>query len=554
MRLELQKKKLIIAGVISLLIILPIVFIKITVYPAPKLPEVHAQNPERETINATTFRYKNNWLRKNESGNWESYIEGTPYERGIALGILHKELIQSQEDAFVGEIEKMLPSRIMRTIMQLGIGWFNRNLDEDIPEEYLQEIYMASQSFSDKYSYVGPKYNRVLNYHAAHDIGHMVQNMNLVACTAVVQWDFEQEEAQMVLGRNFDFYFGDEFAKEKIVLFVNPSEGFDFVSVTWGGFSGVVSGMNEKGLTVTLNALPSELPTKSSTPVSIIARDVIQYASTIEEAYAIISKYDVFVSESFTIASAIDKKAAVIEKTPEKTAIFYPEGNELIVANHFQSDFYKDSEINLDHIRDSESMPRFDRMKQLTEEDTIISVENTLRYIRDQKGVNNQDLGTGNPMVINQLLAHHSVIFEPLKGIAYISAAPFQENVFNAYDVNSIKNLGTFDPKNSPEIDSLRLAQASFYNSHGFSNYSEYKLLRAEFKENPKQKIDENGFPEKWITTNPEYYEPYLLLADFYFEQDDFAKAKKYYQQAQSKAIPYLGISTHISENLGKIK
>tara|TARA_R110002072_G_scaffold105301_1_gene230237 strand:- start:213246 stop:214898 length:1653 start_codon:yes stop_codon:yes gene_type:complete len=550
----LQKKKLIIAGVISLLIILPIVFIKITVYTAPNLPGLQAQNLERETINSTTFRFKNNWLRKNESGNWESYIEGTPYERGIALGILHKELIQSQEDAFVGEIEKMLPSRFMRTIMQLGIGWFNRNLDEDIPEEYLQEIYMASQSFSDKYSYVGPKYNRVLNYHAAHDIGHMVQNMNLVACTAVVQWDFEQEEAQMVLGRNFDFYFGDEFAKDKIVLFVNPSEGYDFVSVTWGGFSGVVSGMNEKGLTVTLNALPSELPTKSSTPVSIIARDVIQYASTIEEAFAIISKYDVFVSESFTIASALDKKAAVIEKTPEKTSIYYPEGNELIVANHFQSDFYKDSELNLDHIRDSESMPRFDRMKELTGEDTAISVENTLRYIRDQKGVSNKDLGTGNPMAINQLLAHHSVIFEPLKGIAYISAAPFQENIFNAYDVNSIKTMGTFDPINSPEIDSIRLAQDSFYASQGFSNYTVYKLLKVEFKENAEQKVAENGFIEKWIETNPEYYEPYLLLADFYFEQDDFTTAKKYYQQAQSKAIPYLGISTHISENMAKIK
>ncbi|WP_339756399.1 C45 family peptidase [Algoriphagus aquimarinus] len=549
-----QKKKLIIAGVISLLIILPIVFIKITVYTAPNLPGLQAQNLERETINSTTFRFKNNWLRKNESGNWESYIEGTPYERGIALGILHKELIQSQEDAFVGEIEKMLPSRFMRTIMQLGIGWFNRNLDEDIPEEYLQEIYMASQSFSDKYSYVGPKYNRVLNYHAAHDIGHMVQNMNLVACTAVVQWDFEQEEAQMVLGRNFDFYFGDEFAKDKIVLFVNPSEGYDFVSVTWGGFSGVVSGMNEKGLTVTLNALPSELPTKSSTPVSIIARDVIQYASTIEEAFAIISKYDVFVSESFTIASALDKKAAVIEKTPEKTSIYYPEGNELIVANHFQSDFYKDSELNLDHIRDSESMPRFDRMKELTGEDTAISVENTLRYIRDQKGVSNKDLGTGNPMAINQLLAHHSVIFEPLKGIAYISAAPFQENIFNAYDVNSIKTMGTFDPINSPEIDSIRLAQDSFYASQGFSNYTVYKLLKVEFKENAEQKVAENGFIEKWIETNPEYYEPYLLLADFYFEQDDFTTAKKYYQQAQSKAIPYLGISTHISENMAKIK
>ena len=495
-----RKKKLIIFGALSLLIILPLLFIKITVYPAPNLPEIRTQHAQRETIDPTTFRYKNNWLRKNKSGNWESYIEGTPYERGIALGVLQKELIQSQEKAFVGEIENLISSRFLRTMMQLGIAWFNRNLDECIPEEYLQEIYAVSQSFSDEYSYVGPKYNRVLNYHAAHDIGHMAQNMNLVACTAIAQWEVRKETSEMVVGRNFDFYFGDEFAKDKIVQFVNPSEGYDFISVTWGGFSGVVSGMNEMGLTVTLNALPSELPTKSSTPVSIIAREVIQYAATIEEAYEIISKYEVFVSESFTIASALDKKAAVIEKTPEKTEIYFPQENQLIGANH------------------------------------------------------KQDLGIGNPMAINQLLAHHSVLFEPLKGLMYVSAAPFQENVFNAYDVNSIRKMGSFDPVNSPEIDSLRLAQDSFYTNKGFSNYIEYKLLKVEFKENPNQKADENGFIEKWIATNPEYYEPYLLLADFYFEQDDFASAKTYYQKAQSKAIPYRGISTHIIENLTKIK
>ena len=549
-----QKKKLIVFGALSLLIILPLLFIKITVYPAPNLPEIQPQHAQREAIDATTFRYKNNWLRKNKSGNWESYIEGTPYERGIALGTLHKELIQSQEKAFVGEIENLIPSRFLRTMMQLGIAWFNRNLDESIPEEYLQEIYAVSQNFSEDYSYVGPKYNRVLNYHAAHDIGHMAQNMNLVACTTIAQWDVEKENAEMVVGRNFDFYFGDEFAKDKIVLFVNPSEGYDYISVTWGGFSGVVSGMNQTGLTVTLNALPSELPTKSSTPVSIIAREVIQYAATIEEAYEIISKHDVFVSESFTIASAMDNKAAVIEKTPEKTAIYFPRENQLIVANHFQSEEFKNTPLNLDHIRDSESMPRFDRMKQLADGDTSISVDNTLRYLRDQKGVDKQDLGIGNPMAINQLLAHHSVLFEPLKAIMYVSAAPFQENIFNAYNVNSIKNMGSFDPVNSPEIDSLRLTQDPFYASQGFSNYTEYKLLKAEFKEIPNQKVAENGFIEKWIATNPLYYEPYLLLADFYFEQDDFANAKTYYQQAQSKAIPYRGISTHISEKLTKIK
>ncbi len=549
-----QKKKLILFGALSLLVILPLVFVKLTVYPAPEVPDLQLQDLKRQVIDSTTFRYKNNWLRKNKSGNWESYIEGTPYERGIALGILHKELIQSQETAFVREIEQLLPARILRTVMQLGIGWFNRNLDKSIPEEYLQEIYAVSQSFSDEYSYIGPKYNRVLNYHAAHDIGHMAQNMNLVACTAVAQWDFRLEKPEMVLGRNFDFYFGDEFAKDKIVLFVNPSDGYDFVSVTWGGFSGVVSGMNEKGLTVTLNALPSEIPTKSSTPVSIIARDVVQYASTIEEAFAIISKYDVFVSESFTIASAMDQKAAVIEKTPEKTAIYYPEGDQLIVANHFQSEAYRNSQLNLDHLRDSESMPRYERMNQLTAQDSSISVRNTLRYIREQKGVDEVELGMGNPMAINQLLAHHAVIFEPLKGIAYISAAPFQENVFNAYDVNSIKHMAGFELADSPEMDSLRLEQDPFFSSKSFENYQQYKSLKVHFLARSKNESPAQDFVEKWIATNPEYYEPYLLLGDLYFEREDFVDAKRYYTQALSKAIPYLATKTHINENLGKIK
>lgn len=548
-----QKKKLVLFGILSLLLILPLVYIKLTVYPAPKISKT-ISHLQREEIDPTTFRYKNNWLRKNKSGNWESYIEGTPSERGIAMGLLHKELIQSQETAFVGEIEKLLPSKVLRTLMQLGIGWFNRNLNEDIPEEYLQEIYAVSQSFSDEYSYVGPKFNRILNYHAAHDIGHMVQNMNLMACTAVVQWDFEQEEPDMVLGRNFDFYFGDEFAKDKIVLFVNPSEGYDFVSVTWGGFSGVVSGMNEKGLSVTLNSLPSEIPTKSSTPVSIIARDVVQYASTIEEALAIVSKYEVFVSESFTIASALDQKAAVIEKTPEKTAIYYPEGDQLIVANHFQSESLKNSTLNMDHILDSESMPRFERMSQLTSQDTSISVANTLRYIRERNGVDGKELGTGNPMAINQLLAHHSVIFEPVKGLAYISAAPFQENVFHAYAINSIKNMGTLDPLLSPEIDSLQLKQDPFFTSNGFVDYQKYKLLKADFLAMSQKEVPANEFIENWISTNPEYYEPYFLLGNYYFENKDFAQAKTYYIQALSKAIPYRSIKVQINENLAEIK
>src|SRR6185295_8704023 len=126
------------------------------------------------------------------------------------------------------------------------IGWFNRNLDKNVTGEYKEEIYGVSQSASDNYEYIGSKYQRILNYHAAHDIGHTLQNMALVGCTSFGTWDAKSQDSTMIIGRNFDFYVGDKFAEDKIVAFFRPSKGYAFMSVTWGGFIGVVSGMNEK--------------------------------------------------------------------------------------------------------------------------------------------------------------------------------------------------------------------------------------------------------------------------------------------------------------------
>ncbi len=120
------------------------------------------------------------------------------------------------------------------------------------------------------------------------------------------------------------------------------------MSVTWAGFIGVVSGMNEKGLTVTINAAKSDIPSGSATPVSLVAREILQYAENIGKQWPSREKEKCLFRNPFLIGSAEDGKAVIIEKTPDSIGLYDPGKNEIICANHFQSKELSGSKIQPD--------------------------------------------------------------------------------------------------------------------------------------------------------------------------------------------------------------
>ncbi len=294
-----------------------------------------------------------------------------------------------------------------------------------IPEEYKTEIYGLSQFSSSNFSEIGEPYLRFLYLHGAHDIGHAMQDLMLVGCSAFAVWGDKTVDGELLIGRNFDFYAGDDFAKEKIIAFVKPSEGHKFMSVTWGGMIGVVSGMNDQGLTVTINAGKSEIPLVAKTPISIVTREILQYASTIEEAIEIAKKREVFVSEAIFVGSAKDKKAAIIEVSPDNFGVYEVENtDELICTNHFQSEAYKNDERNLKWIAESHSMYRFERMEELISEENKLDVPDAVAILRNKKGLDEREIGFGNEKALNQLLAHHGIVFKPeeQKGLGFFKS------------------------------------------------------------------------------------------------------------------------------------
>ena len=494
---------------------------------------------ERQKLGDNFYVLDNNWLRKNEQGIWEMYLEGGAFERGVAHGKLAKELVIKQEDNFVAQLREMIPSDTYINFLKYLIKWFNRDIDDYIPEEYKKEIYGVSFSASDDYSFVGTKYERILNYHASHDIGHALQQSNLVpGCTAFSTWGARSKDSSLLVGRNFDFFVGEGFAEDKIICFVKPDSGYKFMYVTWGGFTGVVSGMNEYGLTVTLNAAKSSMPSRAATPISILAREILQYASTIKEAYAIAEKRKTFVSEAIMIGSSKDNKTFIIEKSPSKMGLFETTGNQISCSNHYQGKEFNTKEDE----KERSSLYRYKRLDQLLKRYKALDELSVAKILRDQKGVDDKNIGMGNEKALNQLLAHHSIIFKPKQQLVWVSANPYQLGEYVAYDLTKIFYQYPGMKQNKIIAESNRNIPAdSFLLSKEYQNFLIYKELKKSFKENKNKILPLYGdfYTKKFISSNPEFYYTYYILGDYYkFSIKDFGTAIKYYQIALTKEIP----------------
>ncbi|MEO6669699.1 MAG: C45 family autoproteolytic acyltransferase/hydrolase [Ferruginibacter sp.] len=512
----------------------------------PKPADTSSLQLQRTELSHGFYTIKDNWFRKSKSGLFEMYVSGKPFERGVINGKLSKELVVRQEDYFNEQICKLVPSKTYRNFLKYFIAWFNRKLEKNVTEEYKEEIYGVSESASDQYQYIGSNYQRILNYHAAHDIGHALQNMALVGCTSFGTWDSKSQDSNMIIGRNFDFYVSDKFAQDKIVAFFNPDKGYKFMSVTWGGFIGVVSGMNEKGLTVTINAAKSDVPTGSATPVSLVTREILQYAKNIKEAIAIARSRKMFVSESFLVASAEDNKAVLIEKTPGSLDIYDPHQDYILCTNHFQSAGLDSSKDNIQQLKESASPYRYERMMELLNANGPNTVQKTVDILRDRKGLHGTDIGMGNEKAVNQLIAHHSIVFEPKKLLVWVSTSSWQLGEYVCYDLHKVFSMQGLQKDEEIYDSSLTIRPDSFLLTNDFQKFEQYRNFRQRFLD--KQDINADSI----VATNPNFYNAYVIAGDYSYEKDEYKKALKYYEAALTKVIATKKEEDHIRTQIKK--
>jgi len=515
----------------------------------PPVVDTGAVSLQKVHVEGSLYTIGDNWIRKNKYGLWEMYVSGSPFELGVKNGKLSQQLIVDQEIAFTQQIRQMIPSPGYLKFLRYVTGFINRNLPDHVTEEYKEEIYGVSMAAADSFSWVGTKYSRILNYHAAHDIGHALQNLMLVGCTSFGAWDSKTANGAMLLGRNFDFWVGDKFSENKIVAFYKPEKGNKFAFVTWGGFTGVVSGMNDKGLTVTINAARSDIPwAGAATPVSLVAREILQYATNINEAVAIAHRRKMFVSESFLVGSAADHKAILIEKTPDTLAIYDAGSDHLLCTNHYQSRLFQQQKLNKEQKANSASVYRYERLQELLQQNYPLTPEKVANILRDRRGLHNANIGDGNEKAVNQLIAHHSVIFQPDSLRMWVSTQPWQLGTYVCYDLRKVFALHGLQHDVEIADTALNIAPDPFLQTQEFKNFEIFRKNKLALLQ--KQPVD----TAETVHSNPNFYDAYRIAGDYCKLNKWYTAAINYYTEALQHEVATVTERNAIQKKIAECK
>jgi hypothetical protein len=319
---------------------------------------------------------------------------------------------------------------------------------------------------------------------------------------------------------------------------------------------GAVSGMNKEGLTVTINAGKSKIPLIAKTPISLLTREILQYAKNIEEAIAIAKKRKVFVSESIMVGSAQDNKAVLIEVSPEKMDIFdVPNTNQLICSNHFQSEAYKNDERNKQQIENSHSKYRFQRMQELFTENPKINPEIASEILRNKDGLQNIALGYGNEKALNQLMAHHGVIFKPKEKLVWVSSNPYQLGEFVCYNLDSVFKDKKSNSINSFEEENLNIAKDPFIETEAFKNYKKFRIEDHKMDSYLKNKTEiPLNFIQDYQSLNPDYWVVYYKTGLYFYQKKNFLLAQENFKKASTKEITTVPDKEAIEKYLKKLK
>jgi len=169
-----------------------------------------------------------------------------------------------------------------------------------------------------------------------------------------------------------------------------------------------------------------------------------------------------------------------------------------------------------------------------------ISRANRLMGVFATSGIlDEQRIGMGNEKAINQLLAHHGIVFKPAERKVWVSSNPYQMGEFIHYDLKQV--FADYDEgikQSSVATKELNIPASSFLQTQEYQDYEAFRKLENEVKRalNSDKPLYEDS-ARKLVKLNPNFWEAWYLAGKIYYENKDYKDALIHFKQARKREI-----------------
>jgi hypothetical protein len=198
-------------------------------------------------------------------------------------------------------------------------------------------------------------------------------------------------------------------------------------------------------------------------------------------------------------------------------------------------------------------------MQQLLGEENTFTPEKVAAVLRNRDGINNKQIGLGNEKGVNQLIAHHAIIFKPEDRLVWVSSNPYQLGEFICYDLKKVfaeTNVISNKDLNIEETSKTIPADPFLY-SNEYKNFVLFKQLRSYVDycgTSRHNLVVEPRLIEAFIKSNPESYLTYWTIGNYYRGKKENENALHYYSLALDKEVATEKERREITASLNKIK
>ncbi len=364
--------------------------------------------------------------------------DGDPHTIGAAQGRLLAQSVATSAHQFQTAIEYAVPAGWTHG---MRVEWRHRFIDDGMLDPQKRAIAGVIRGAAGAGTSIA--YADLLRQQASLDVGapapwtaETVLRRLSRGLTVVMP---QPQPGKVWIGRSFSLPGlrdgGDALAAAPVVSFVRPAGRKAWASVGWPSLVGVITGINQDALVVTVQ--PGQAgdvqATRTARPVALLARDVLERAGSLDEAIKLITETPTLGAAAFAIVDGKTGRWAVVERSPTHSAVRRDpvEGG---VGDILQANVFTEDPENDRAARMSPAPARMARVTKLLRTPPL-DLAAALAILRDDRAADEAPLPPGHRGAIDDPTSVQVALIDPSAMVMYVSETGTADGRMRAFDL-----------------------------------------------------------------------------------------------------------------------